>query len=157
MGHVVVITEIGAPADVCFDFALDVAAHVESSSFSGEKLVAPGKLEGRLELGDIVCFEGIHFGIRQRFCAQITQVDRPRCFVDEMVHGLFKWLKHVHEFEEKNGRTIMRDTLDWKAPLPFLDRLFLERHMEWFVATKQKALKGIIEGNGPRSVVLGPR
>jgi ligand-binding SRPBCC domain-containing protein len=150
MGHVVVLTEIEAPPEVCFDYALDVAAHVESASFSGEKLVAPGKVEGQLKLGDIVCFEGYHFGIRQRFCAQITEYDRPRRFSDEMVHGLFKWLRHVHEFEDHGGRTLMRDTLDWKAPVPFADALFLERHMRSFVSRKQRALRQIIERTARR-------
>jgi len=40
MGHVKVVTKIAAPAEVCFDVARSVDAHVESASFSFEKLVA---------------------------------------------------------------------------------------------------------------------
>jgi len=88
-----------------------------------------------------VTLEGRHFGIRQRFTTRITELDRPRVFVDEMVRGAFKRLRHVHEFHARDGGTLMRDTLYWDAPLGFLvDPLFLKRHMRWFVTTKQLAL-----------------
>jgi ligand-binding SRPBCC domain-containing protein len=149
MGRVTIETYIQAPVERCYDLARDVAAHSESAKFSGERLVAPGKLSGHLELGDLVAFEGRHFGMRQRFVARITEVDRPHRFVDEMVEGIFRRLRHVHEFHAHDGGTLMRDLLDWEAPLGPLGRLadglFLERHMRWFVATKQKHLKEIAE------------
>ena len=149
MGQIVVHTEIAAPPELCFDLARDVAVHAESAAFSKERLVAPGKLSGTLETGDLVCFEGHHFGLRQRFCAKITLVDRPRLFVDEMVTGIFAWLRHDHEFEPVARGTLMTDRLVWKAPLGPLgllaDRLFLERHMRWFVSTKQNHLKRLAE------------
>jgi len=149
MGAIHVLTEIRAPIAACFDAARNVSLHVESASFSDEKLVPPGKLEGLLELNDLVCFEGRHFGIRQRFCARIVEVDAPRRFVDEMVSGTFQWMRHVHSFEANGSATIMRDDVTWAAPLGILgriaDRLFLERHMRWFVETKQRSLKRILE------------
>ncbi|HEU4522327.1 MAG TPA: SRPBCC family protein [Thermoanaerobaculia bacterium] len=149
MGSITITTPIDAPPEVCFDLALDVAAHVESAAFSGERLVAPGKLEGILERGDLICFEGRHFGLRQRFCARITEVDRPRMFVDEMVEGAFRWLRHVHEFQPAGSATVMIDRLEWQSPLGVIgklaDALFVERHMAWFVRTKQARLKEIAE------------
>lgn len=149
MTDITITTWIKAPPEVCFDLALDVAAHVESAAFSGERLVAPGRLTGVLELGDLVCFEGRHFGMRQRFCAKITSIERPHVFVDEMVEGIFESLRHVHEFSAKDGGTVMVDHLVWKAPFGVLgvlaDVLFLRRHMRWFVTTKQKHLKQIAE------------
>lgn len=85
----------------------------------------------------------------QRFVAKITALDRPNSFVDEMVDGAFRWLRHLHEFESKDGLTIMRDRLEWKAPFgpigALADLLFLSRHMRWFVATKQTSLRRIAE------------
>ena len=134
---------------MCFDLARDVDAHSRSAAFSSERIVEPGRLSGLLERGDLVTFEGKHFGIRQRFTTRITALDRPRVFVDEMVRGAFKRLRHVHEFESRGGGTLMRDTLEWEAPLGFLaDPLFLKRHMRWFVTTKQRALKEIAEKGG---------
>ena len=149
MGAITVETRIRAHIELCFDLARDVNAHAESAAFSSERVVKPGKMHGLLELNDLVAFEGRHFGIRQKFVARITALDRPNRFVDEMVEGTFKWLRHVHEFEWKNGVTIMRDRLEWKAPLGFIgklaDLLFISRHMQWFVFTKQRALKQIAE------------
>ena len=154
MGHLRLVTLIRAPIAACFDAARDVSLHVQSASFSRERLIAPGRLEGLLEVDDLVCFEGRHFGVTQTFCARIVELERPRRFVDEMTRGTFKSMRHVHEFEERDGITAMTDTLDWTAPLGPLgriaDKLFLERHMRWFVQTKQNGLKQMLEACGPR-------
>jgi ligand-binding SRPBCC domain-containing protein len=149
MATIVVETRIRAPIELCFDLARDVDVHAESAEFSSERVVEPGRTQGLLEIGDIVAFEGRHFGITQRFVARITALDRPAHFVDEMVQGAFKRLRHVHEFEVDDGATVMRDTLEWEAPFRAIGRLadllFLRRHMRWFVVTKQSALKRIAE------------
>lgn len=66
-----------------------------------------------------------------------------------MVRGAFKQLRHIHEFHSDTGGTLMRDVLSWRAPLGVLGRLadwlFLKRHMEWFVRTKQLQLKKLAE------------
>lgn len=146
MARIIVETLIAAPREICFDLARDVAAHAKSAAFSGERLVEPGRLTGLLEAGDLVTFEGRHFGIRQRFTARIIEMRRPELFIDEMVRGAFERMRHVHEFHDRDGATLMRDILDWQAPLGFIaDPLFLTRHMRWFVTTKQRALKEIAE------------
>jgi ligand-binding SRPBCC domain-containing protein len=160
MTTITIETEINAPVDLCFDLARDVGAHAESASFSNERLVAPGRTTGLLELGDIVTFEGTHFGFRQRFTAKIVELQRPYRFVDEMVRGTFKWLRHVHEFHPAGERTIMRDVLTWEAPLGVLgqlaDLLFLKRHMRWFVSRKQSQLKRLAEAKSASSERLFP-
>ena len=146
MTTVVIETLIDALPEICFDLALDVDAHARSAAFSDERIVAPGRLSGLLQLGDLVTFEGRHFGVRQRFTAKIVEVERPRRFVDEMVRGAFKSLRHVHEFQPHGAGTLMRDTLEWKAPFGWIaDPLFLKRHMRWFVSTKQRRLKELVE------------
>ena len=146
MGEITIRTWIDAPPEVCFDFARDVKAHVESAAFSREKLVPPGKLDGILDAGDLVCFEGRHFGVRQRFCARITHVDRPHVFVDEMVEGFFRQLRHAHWFSPYDRGTLMTDHLEWRAPLGrLMDAIYMTRHMTWFVRTKQANLKRIVE------------
>jgi ligand-binding SRPBCC domain-containing protein len=148
MTRIVVETFIAAHPEVVFDLARDVSAHTKSASFTGERAVVPGRTDGLLELGDIVTFEGVHFGIRQRFTAKIVEFDRPRRFVDELVKAAFKSMRHVHEFEPRDGGTLMRDTLDWVSPLGILgviaDKIAVERHLRNFVTKKQQALKDIV-------------
>ena len=146
MGDITVRTWIDAPVELCFDMARDVGVHVESAAFSGERLVAPGKLSGTLEAGDLLCFQGRHLGLRQRFCTRITFVDRPRIFVDEMESGFFRSLRHAHWFSPLAGGTLMTDHLVWRAPLgALMDFVYMTRHMTWFVRTKQENLKRIVE------------
>jgi len=146
---IIIETKIRAPIELCFDLARDVNAHRESAAFSSERVVPPGRTEGLLELGDLVAFEGRHFGVRQRFVARITVLKRPHRFDDEMVKGSFKWLRHFHEFFFQDGVTTMRDTLVWEPPLGIIgriaDQLFLRDHMRWFVTTKQNGLKRMAE------------
>ena len=73
MATIVVETRIRAPIELCFDLARDVGAHAESAAFSSERVVEPGRTQGLLELGDLVAFEGRHFGITQRFVARIQR------------------------------------------------------------------------------------
>jgi len=146
---IVIETFIAAPREICFDLARDVGAHVESASFSRERVVPPGRMEGLLELGDQVSFEGVHFGRRQTITVKIIEMDPPRRFVDILVKSAFKSLRHDHDFESRDGGTLMRDTLEWVSPLGILgriaDALFVGRHMRHFVATKQTALKRMAE------------
>ena len=154
MPTIVIETPIHAPIELSFVLARDVSVHAESAAFSSERVVKPGRTEGLLELGDLVALEGRHFGRVQRFVARITELDRPNRFVDEMVEGTFKWLRHIHEFEATQAATLMRDTLSWEAPLGFIgrvaDRLFLQRHMRVFVTTKQSNLKRIAEARAKK-------
>ena len=83
----------------------------------------------------------------ERFTAKIVEFDRPRRFVDELVKAAFKSMRHVHEFEPRDGGTLMRDTLDWVSPLGILgviaDKVAVERHLRNFVTKKQQALRDI--------------
>jgi ligand-binding SRPBCC domain-containing protein len=58
-------------------------------------------------------------------------------------------MRHTHEFDAQPHGTLMRDILEWKAPLGFLgrlaDRLFLEDHMRTFLTRKQASLKKLAE------------
>jgi len=148
MTTIVVETRITAPIERCFDLARDIDAHVKTSSSTGERAVG-GKTSGLLDLGDVVTFEAVHFGIRQRLTSRIVEFDRPRRFVDEMVQGAFASLRHVHEFVVDGSAVVMRDTLTWRSPLGVLgvvaDKLFVEGHMRAFLVKKQSELKEFAE------------
>jgi len=156
MTRIVIETKLRAPIELCFDLARDVGVHAQSASFSSERVVAPGRTAGLLQLGDLIAFEGRHFGLKQRFVARITALNRPRRFDDEMVQGSFKWLRHIHAFEFTDGVTTMRDTLEWEPPLGvigrLLDSLLLCRHMHRLVSRKQQGLKCIAEKLAGREI-----
>lgn len=164
MTTIVVETRIAAPIELCFDLARDVEAHLKTSSSTGERVVG-GKTSGLLDLGDVVTFEAVHFGVRQRLTSKIVQFERPSRFVDEMVTGAFSSLRHVHEFTLDGGAVLMRDTLTWRSPLGLIgivaDKLFVEGHMRKFMVKKQSELKAYAErttqGAGQHGVEPGGR
>jgi ligand-binding SRPBCC domain-containing protein len=145
----VVVTRIEAPIETCFDLARSIDVHTESSSFTRERAVAPGRTSGLIELGDIVTFEGVHFGLRQRFTARITEMERPRYFVDELVKSTLLSMRHIHDFRDVDGATVMTDALEWISPFGPLGRLAdaiaVRRHMRRFLERKQGSLKRMAE------------
>ena len=148
MTTIVVETRIAAPIELCFDLARDIEVHLKTSSSTGERAVG-SKTSGLLDLGDVVTFEGVHFGLRRRLTSKIVECDRPHRFVDEMVKGAFASLRHVHEFVLDGASVVMRDTLTWRSPLGVLgvvaDKVFVEAHMRAFMVKKQSELKEYAE------------
>lgn len=157
MPTLVIETDIAAPIERCFDLARDIGLHCKTASPSRERAVA-GVIEGRIELGETVTFEGVHFGIRQRFTAKVTEFERPTRFVDEMIRGAFASMKHIHEFTPSAQGTRMKDTLLWTSPLGIFgviaDRLFVVRHLRAFLLHRNAELKAAAEADGsPREPV----
>ncbi|MDQ2770719.1 MAG: hypothetical protein M3Y54_09480 [Bacteroidota bacterium] len=77
---------VHAPPTACYALALNVQAHLESTSQTGERLVA-GPASSQPALGDVVTWEARHFGIRQRLRVRITAASPPHHFSDELVQG----------------------------------------------------------------------
>jgi ligand-binding SRPBCC domain-containing protein len=147
MAEIVLETEINAAPEVCFDLVRDVGLHCETASETGERIV--GGVTGKIDLGQTVTFEAVHFGIRQRLTAKVTEFDKPHRFVDEMMNGAFRSFKHIHEFFPTANGTLLKDTLIWISPLGFLgkiaDKLFLENYMKNIVRRRNAQLKKIAE------------
>ncbi len=148
MPILIIETEIAAPPEVCFDLVRDISLHVQTTRQTGEKAIA-GKTHGKIKLGETVTFEGKHFGIRQRLTVKVTEFESPRFFTDEMTEGNFKSFKHKHEFIEKNGGTLMIDTLEWTSPFWILgkivDTFLLENHLRKLVSRRNAELKRVAE------------
>ncbi|MCB9682102.1 MAG: SRPBCC family protein [Alphaproteobacteria bacterium] len=139
-----IVTWIDAPQAACFDLARDIGFHVETLAGTGERAVA-GRTDGLIGLGETVTFEGVHFGVRQRLTSKITAFDRPHHFRDEQVQGAFARFRHDHVFETVDGRTRMRDTLDFASPLGPLgwvvDRVVMTGHLRRLLAARCEDLR----------------
>ncbi|WP_409252161.1 SRPBCC family protein [Bacillus sp. SCS-153A] len=139
---------IKAPIEICFDLARNVDIHTQTTSHTKERAVG-GVTEGLLEEGDMVTWEAVHFGIKQRLTAKVTVMERPSKLVDIMVKGAFHSFEHTHQFIEEAGGTLMIDRFQYKSPLGPLgtlaDKLFLEKYMRNFIASRANVLKEIAE------------
>jgi ligand-binding SRPBCC domain-containing protein len=142
-------TSTGAPPCVCFDAARNVDTHALTTDWTRER-IADAPQSRMLEGGDLVTFEAVHFGVRQRLTAKIVDYRRPERFVDEMVRGPFRSLRHTHEFQATTGGTRMIDTLEIAAPLGVIgwvaERLFLAAYMRAFLARRNAALASYCSG-----------
>lgn len=148
MVRVTIDTFIEALPEVCFDLASDIDAHVASTGRTRERAVA-GVVSGKMALGDTVTFEAVHFGVRQRLTSKIVEYERPEFFIDEMVKGAFKKLRHEHRFEARGNGTPMVDILEFESPLGplgwLVDRLVLKSYMARFIRDRGQALKRLAE------------
>ena len=139
---------IKAPIERCFDLARDVEIHTRTTANTQEKAVG-GVTTGLLQDGDIVTWEAVHFGIRQRLTAEVTVLNRPYSFEDIMVRGAFHSFHHVHEFIEQDEGTLMIDRFQYQSPLGpigvLADKLFLESYMRKFIVNRSIALRKIAE------------
>ncbi|MGF2617997.1 SRPBCC family protein [Rossellomorea vietnamensis] len=139
---------IKAPTEVCFDLARNVDVHTQTTSGTKEKAVG-GVTKGLLKEGDIVTWEAVHFGVKQRLTAKVTHMKKPSLFVDIMVKGAFHSFEHTHQFIEKDGGTLMIDRFQYKSPFGpigiLADKLFLENYMRRFIKSRAEALKEMAE------------
>jgi len=160
MPRIVLVVDIAAPIERCFDLCRSIDAHVQSAAATGERAVA-GVTTGLMRLGETVTWEARHFGVRQRLTSRITAYDRPRHFRDSQVRGAFARFDHDHEFEPlPDGRTRMRDVFDYTAPLGLLgrlaDSLFLAAYMRRFLEARNRELVRLAESAaGDRYVAFG--
>ena len=139
---------VQASIERCFDLTRDVDIHTRTTVGTQEKAVG-GVRTGLLLAGDVVTWEAVHFGIKQRLTAKITVMNRPYLFEDIMLKGAFRSFTHIHEFIEKDNGTLMIDRFQYKSPFGpigvIADKLFLESYMKNFIINRARALKRIAE------------
>jgi len=144
MGRVVRETGIAAPRERVFDLARHVEAHV--ATMPDEQ--AEGAT-GLLEPGDRVTVRQRQFGVPFSLTAEVTEMGRPRQFVDEQRSGVFGSLVHEHTFEDRDGETVIRDDVRFEMPLGPLGRLgepVARRRLRRLVDYYAEALRELAEG-----------
>jgi ligand-binding SRPBCC domain-containing protein len=140
---------ITAPIEKVFDLARSIDVHKQSQSAHRENAIA-GKTSGLIENGEIVTWEAVHFGVRQRLTSRIAAMTRPTHFCDSMVKGAFKRIDHDHFFElQPDGSTRMKDIFDYSAPFGPIGRLadwlFLKAYMRGLLEARNQVIKRLAE------------
>lgn len=141
--------EIEATIDVCFDRARNIDIHTQTVWPHTKERAIAGTTTGMIGGGETVTFEARHFLIRQRHTSIISNYVRPYHFVDEMLQGTFKSMRHEHEFIDLGNRTLMKDTLYFEAPLGWfggmVERVVLKNYMKRFLQYRNEQLKILVE------------
>jgi ligand-binding SRPBCC domain-containing protein len=143
-------TKINSPIQTVFDVSRKIDIHQQSESKSKEKAIA-GVTSGLININETVTWRGKHFGFYLTHKSRITTMTFYSYFIDEMEEGKFKFFKHEHFFEEKNGITLMTDKLQYETPYGIIgklfDILFLKKHLTQFLLERNKILKKSAENN----------
>ncbi|GAA4078141.1 SRPBCC family protein [Nonomuraea soli] len=128
-----ITTAVAAPPQRVFAVSLEVEVHTASMAGSGERAI-DGVTSGRLRLGDTVTWQARHFGLRWRMTSVISAYDPPGYFVDEQMSGPFKRWHHAHHFEpDGKGGTVMRDCVEFAAPLGPLGAIAERAVLNWYM------------------------
>lgn len=148
MAIIQLVTKINAPIEKCFDLSRNIDMHMSSMKSSGEQAVN-GITKGLIGLDESVTWKARHFGLVMTMTVKITELEYPEHFMDEMVSGPFKKLRHRHSFEEQEGYTLMKDQFEFESPMGFLgkvaDWFFMKHYMIKLLETRNKALKQVAE------------
>jgi ligand-binding SRPBCC domain-containing protein len=141
-------TRIAAPASRCFLLATSVDLHIDSTAGTQERAVA-GVKTGLIAKGESVTWRGRHFGMMLEHTSRITQYQPPTFFQDVMTAGAFKTFEHDHQFEQRDGETLMMDELRFTAPFGVLgliaERLVLRAYLTRFLIKRNQLVKQIAE------------
>ncbi|MEN8786247.1 MAG: SRPBCC family protein [Flavobacteriales bacterium] len=151
MPKIKLTTEYDSSIREVFDANRSIDLHEVSAIETNEKAIA-GKTSGLIEKGEWVTWRAKHFGFYLKLTVEITKMEPPVYFRDEMKKGIFKRFTHDHYFETVAGKTIMYEVFDYDSPLGVLgklaDTLFLKSYMRRFLETRNKVVKThLIKGN----------
>jgi len=141
-------TYINAPVEECFNLSRSVDVHLQSMQSHQEKAIA-GTTTGLMNLHNIVTWKATHFGLPIKMTVQITELQYPGYFVDQMVNGPFKWFRHYHAFEAKGNGTLMTDEFVFRSPLGWLgklvDRWVLKAYLHNLLQQRNEVIKQVAE------------
>jgi ligand-binding SRPBCC domain-containing protein len=148
MVRIQLTTAIAAPVERCFDLARSIDLHMASTDWTGERAIA-GVTAGLIGLGQEVTWSGRHFGFRITHTSRITALEFPSYFQDSMVRGRFRRFCHDHYFETRESKTLMKDVMEFEAPLGLLgwgaEKLLLERHMRRLLERRNRCIQRTAE------------
>lgn len=142
-------TFIHALPQVVFDLSRSVDLHKASMRHHNEEII-DGVRTGLINKGDTVTWKAKHFFKTRTLKVQLTEV-RQCFFVDEMIAGDFKKMRHEHEFKLVAQGTLMIDRFYFEVPFGVFGRLinflFLKNYMTRLLQERNNVIKAIAESN----------
>ncbi len=84
--------------------------------------------------------------------SEITVWEPPVRFVDRQLKGPYRQWIHTHEFEEKDGGTLIRDRVEYAVPgwilEPLVHRLFVKPDIDTIFKHRTAAIRAILLPDG---------
>jgi hypothetical protein len=107
---------VGRPLPEVFAFFSD-ASNLDALTppFLHFRILTPMPIE--LRAGAQLDYQLSLFGVPVRWRTRISDWQPQERFVDEQESGPYALWRHTHEFEAREGSTLMRDVVDYSEPL----------------------------------------
>ena len=143
-------TFIAAPVERVFDLSRSIELHKKSMIDFNEQAVA-GTTMGLINLNETVTWKAKHLRRTRVLQVQITAMERPHSFTDEMKKGSFKSMKHEHHFKQVDNGTLMIDVFTFETPYGGLGRwinnVYLTKYLEKLLEQRNRVIKEYAESN----------
>lgn len=104
------------------------------------RMVTTGPIE--MQAGALIDYKLRVHGFPVRWRTKITEWEPPVRFVDEQLRGPYRLWIHEHEFEARDGGTLVRDRVRYAVPFDFLvHTLFVRRDVARIFAYRTEELR----------------
>ena len=115
-----------------------------------EQAVA-GTTTGLINVEETVTWKAKHVMKTRYMKIEVTAMNRPHSFIDEMKKGDLKSLKHEHHFKKIENGTLMIDIMSFETRYGSLGRLinnlYLTRYMNRLLEQRNDVIKEYAESN----------
>ncbi len=135
------------PRSEVFSFFAD-ARNLErlTPDFLGFQILTPGPID--MKAGAIIDYSLRLYGVSVKWRTRIEAFEPELRFVDTQLKGPYRYWHHLHEFEEVEQGTRMRDVVDYELPFGPLGTmaraLFVRRSLESIFGYRRQALTEIL-------------
>ncbi len=157
MPNIHLTTFIAAPVDRVFDLSRNVDLHKKSMIKYKEEAVA-GIRFGLIEKDETVTWKAKHLFKTRLLRSRITEMVKPKVFVDEQSQGDFKMMKHEHYFKPCENGTIMIDVIHFETPYgafgKWFNALYLTKYVRKLIEQRNKTIKEFAETEKWKKLLL---
>lgn len=149
-------TVVYAPIQRVFDLARCVSLH--KRHFEHHNIVPlNGKTSGLLEMRDYTRWEGKLGGKKRQFIMDLSAIDKPNYYHDEMRKDFFDFFLHEHYFREIDNGTIMIDQIKYQLPHGIIGKMInkacAEKYITQYLKERNDLIKTYAEGNNWRAIL----
>lgn len=149
-------TFIAAPVERVFDLSRSIELHKKSMANYREEAVA-GTTIGLINLNETVTWKAKHLMKTRVLQVQITAMERPLFFTDEMKKGDFKSMKHEHHFKSIDNGTLMIDLFSYETKYGgfgrLINNLYVFPYLEKLLEQRNKVIKEYAESGKWKSLL----
>ncbi len=141
-------TVINRPIAEVFDF-FSKAENLDKITPPDMKMEILTPLPIIIRKGTLIDYKIKVNGIPFKWQTLISEWNPPFRFIDEQLKGPYNTWIHEHTFVERDGKTYMRDYVQFKSPgfflEPLIHKLFVEKKIKAIFEYREKILKELFK------------